>query len=334
MRHPDYDALRGMLDDVGPHRARARPMIVLPLTDHVLGPQRRPTLDAVGARRPGRDDHGGLAGTRARRRRARRAAGRPQPQPGPLRPLAWTCSTATRSTPKPSGRTGPRSPSSRSCTSCSSTACWARCARWPGAAAAAPGARDEARADARVRRPARRRRGTSRGSAHDGPRSADLAARRTRGRWSRHREAVAAVLAEPRRSPSRAGTWGCWCRVLRLFGVGQAAHRRRLVGRGDGDDRPRACSTTTARRTGRRPRSSPTWGWAGSPARCCCRTPAGGCASTTPLGWPSWPRRFGARPLRDPRRRRRGSTWARTAALPPDALVGAAARRPAGQRPA
>ena len=49
----------------------------------VLGPQRRPTLDAVGLDGPGRDDHGGLAGARARRRRARRAARRPQPQPAP-----------------------------------------------------------------------------------------------------------------------------------------------------------------------------------------------------------------------------------------------------------
>ena len=44
MRHPDYDALRGMLDAVGQHTARLRLVRVT-----LLGPQRRPTLDTVAA---------------------------------------------------------------------------------------------------------------------------------------------------------------------------------------------------------------------------------------------------------------------------------------------
>ena len=73
MRHPDYDALRGMLDDVG--RTVHVHAGVTARAGHVLGPQRRPTLDSVvraSTRRAGRDGHGGLAGARARRRRARR----------------------------------------------------------------------------------------------------------------------------------------------------------------------------------------------------------------------------------------------------------------------
>ena len=48
MRHPDYDVLRGMLDDVGRSRARARRMSerrgARGMTITVLGPQRRPTV--------------------------------------------------------------------------------------------------------------------------------------------------------------------------------------------------------------------------------------------------------------------------------------------------
>ena len=42
MRHPDYDTLRGMLDDGGPHPARLRVVRII-----LLGPQRRPTLEGV-----------------------------------------------------------------------------------------------------------------------------------------------------------------------------------------------------------------------------------------------------------------------------------------------
>ena len=62
MRHPDYDALRGMLDDGGAHAARLRLVRVI-----LLGPQRRPTVDAVVrpldlADGPFGHGHGGLAG--------------------------------------------------------------------------------------------------------------------------------------------------------------------------------------------------------------------------------------------------------------------------------
>ena len=84
MRHPDYDVLRGMLDDVG-RTVTSTPGdgVTVPVT--VLGPQRRPTLaGGAAARADGRGRHRDrrLAGARGRRRGAGRrcsAAGTRQP---------------------------------------------------------------------------------------------------------------------------------------------------------------------------------------------------------------------------------------------------------------
>ena len=90
MRHPDYDTLRAMLDDVGEHRPRLRrltssvhhrPARTAALHDHGRLHAAHPR-----ARGPGGHGHRRLGGARGRGRRARHGPGRPQPQPPPLPP--------------------------------------------------------------------------------------------------------------------------------------------------------------------------------------------------------------------------------------------------------
>ena len=97
MRHPDYDALRGMLDDVGPHRARPRELTRAAVTPSItlLGPQRRPTLDRVlsslDVDGPVADRHRRLAGARVRRRRARSGCSAGGASTCGCTPAGWTC---------------------------------------------------------------------------------------------------------------------------------------------------------------------------------------------------------------------------------------------------
>ena len=87
MRHPDYDTLRGMLDDVGRTIRGARRMRRRPRDED--GPARAPTVphdrrrgDPHGrARGHGRHGDRGLAGPRERHRRARRHLGGSGPAP-------------------------------------------------------------------------------------------------------------------------------------------------------------------------------------------------------------------------------------------------------------
>ena len=276
MRHPDYDALRGMLDDVGPHRARARrterrrdrvdhAARAAAAADAGPGPA---SLDVDG---PVADGHRRLAGARARRRRARRAARRPRRQPALY--ARWLDVLRAR----PGVRRGRARAPARCSTSCRSSTCPARpCAAGAMYAVAArtDGARARAArrrsADASRRRAAARRDGTWPGSAqlHDDvlrrpgapeERRRDRRAPR-RGRASSWRAPACLVVA--------GGHVGVLLRVLHLFDVSPhvPAAGGRLVGRGDGADRPGGALPRpggAGRR--RRPRSS-TRGSGWSPA--------------------------------------------------------------------
>ena len=256
----------------------------------VLGPQRRPTLDAVGLDGAGRDDHGGLAGTRARRRRARRAAGRPQPSTWPCTPAGRTCSS----------RDPEYAAAERAHRAALAEQQELHLVQLDGVLGAlrevarrggsGPRVRDEARADAEAVVRLVDDRHLARVAQERAAFARPVAARRSARRWRAHRaRGRRACWREPRRWPSRAATSGCWGTCCGCSPSSRPPDRRRLVGRGDGADRPGAAlprprrARAVARRVRRRR------GWAGSPARCCCRTPGGGCASTTRCGWPSWP---------------------------------------------
>ena len=185
MRHPDYDTLRGMLDDVG------RTLHVLRLVRIVLlGPQRRPTLEAVAR---------SLDAVGPRRARSPRSppAGR---SASPTTP-SWTRCSDGRGVnlapvPALAGRAGPRpgvrrgraradracSPSCRSCTCCGSTMRCGRSTRVPRRGGGGPRVRGEALRRRRSRRPASSTSGTCAGSAHARGEFFERLAARTTGR--------------------------------------------------------------------------------------------------------------------------------------------------------
>ena len=151
-----------------------------------------------------------------------------------------------------------------------------------------PRVRDEARADAESvvrlvddRHLAR--------VAHERAAFADRWRPAEREAVARHRDAVAAAVAGAAALAVAGGHVGVLGHVLRLFGVGRPPTVVCLVGRGDGDDRPRAAlprphgERAVARGVRRR-------GAGLDPRRgAAAARPPAGCASTTPLGWPSWP---------------------------------------------
>ena len=202
-----------------------------------------------------------------------------------------------------------------------------RCARWPGAAAAARGVRDAARADAEAVVRLVDDRHLARVREARAPRSSD--------RWRpAEREAVrrapgrgGGVLAGARRRwPSRAGTWGCCCHVLRLFAVAAPPDRRRLVRRGDGADRPRAALPRPAPPNGPVARGVPRRGAGLAARRVLLPHARRRLRSDDPARMAELAVRAAPAALRGPRRRRAARPRARTARCPPDAR-GRAARR-------
>ena len=134
MRHPDYDTLRGMLDDGGPHACTSTPREDRPARTAAQADARGgPVAGPLGPGRAGGHDHGRMAGARAGRRRAGRACSAgPRGQPGACTGGGWTCRTATRSTAPGSASWPACSPSCRSCTCCGSTTRCGRCTRCSG----------------------------------------------------------------------------------------------------------------------------------------------------------------------------------------------------------
>ena len=135
MRHPDYDALRGMLDDGGPHPARVRLVRVT-----LLGPQRRPTLDTVAAslypEGPVATITAGWQEREPDDDELEQAARLPRRQPAACTSGGWTCRSATRFSPRASAGWPRCSTNCRTSTCCASTTRCRRCT--PSSAAATP----------------------------------------------------------------------------------------------------------------------------------------------------------------------------------------------------
>ena len=238
MRHPDYDVLRGMLDDVGRTVHVLRLMIDRAARAAARGPPCAPpcaastgpvaTVTAGWQEREADDaELDALLGGRSR-------------QPAALRPLAGRAGARPRVR---RGRT--RAPrrgwrAAASSTWCSSTAVLGALREVARRGGSRPAVRDAVRADARDGGPAPRRAAPGQGRPRRARRSRRRGGPRS-GCRREHREEVGRVARRVRRRSAIAGGHvGVLVHVLRLFARGAASRptrRRRLVGGGDGAHR-------------------------------------------------------------------------------------------------